>query len=137
MIMGRLSLILLWVAVCYLPCLGQTESYSGEAPPSQVSTDDRYHPITGGQRMRWAVKGTIGMESLAAGLFSAGISTAQNHPEEYGPGWEGFGKRYGMRLTGIATGNLMEAGLGSLWGEDPRYFRSPDRRFRARVSNIL
>jgi len=29
-----------------------------------------------------------------------------------------------MRLTGVSTGKAIEAGLGSLWGEDPRYFRA-------------
>ena len=53
---------------------------------------------------------------------------ALNKPEEYGPHWDGFGKRYGMRLTGVATGNAIEAGLGRAWGEDPRYFRSAESR---------
>jgi hypothetical protein len=42
-------------------------------------------------------------------------------PKEYGPHWEGFGKRYGMRLTGVSTSNAMEAGLGALWEENPSY----------------
>jgi hypothetical protein len=28
-----------------------------------------------------------------------------------------------MRLTGISTGNAIEASAGALWGEDPRYPR--------------
>jgi hypothetical protein len=58
---------------------------------------------------------------LGAGVISAAWGTAFNNPEEYGPQWRGFAKRYGMRLTGIATSNAIEAGLGSVWGEDPRY----------------
>lgn len=80
---------------------------------------------------------TVGPESLTAGLFTAGFSTALNHPREYGPHWDGFGKRYGMRLTGIATSNAIEAELGSLWGEDPRYFDSPDRGFGGRVKHAF
>ena len=77
------------------------------------------------------------MNLLVAGPFSAGLSTAFNRPNEYGPHWEGFGKRYGMRLTGISTGNAMEAGLGAIWGEDPRYFRSPDRAFGKRAAYVI
>lgn len=66
-------------------------------------------PISGRQRFHWFVQSTIGPESLAAGLFTAGFGTAINRPKEYGPHWEGYGKRYGMRFTGIATGNAMEA----------------------------
>jgi hypothetical protein len=31
----------------------------------------------------------------------------------------------------------MEAGLGALWGEDPRYFRVPDRPFKNRVWHVM
>ena len=96
-----------------------------------------YHPITGRQRLNWFVKSTVGPVSLTAGVFSAAFSTATNSPSEYGPHWEGFGKRYGMRLTGISTGNAMEAGLGSLWGEDPRYFRAAGEPLKQRVKNII
>jgi hypothetical protein len=31
----------------------------------------------------------------------------------------------------------MEAGIGALWGEDPRYFRVPEYSFGARVKNTV
>jgi hypothetical protein len=34
---------------------------------------------------------------------------------------EGFGKRFGLRLSSVGTSNVMEASLGAIWGEDPRY----------------
>ena len=96
-----------------------------------------YPGITGKERVEWFVLSTAGPSSLAGGLFSAGLGTALDNPVEYGPHWEGFGKRYGMRLTGVSTGNLMEAGLGAAWGEDPRYFHTIDRPFGRRVENIV
>lgn len=97
-----------------------------------------YQPISHQQRLKWFAVSTGGPTNLlVAGPFSAGLSTAFNRPKEYGPHWEGFGKRYGMRLTGISTGNAMEAGLGAIWGEDPRYFRSPDRAFGKRVVYVI
>jgi len=71
------------------------------------------------------------------GAFSAGLGTLANSPKEYGPHWDGFGQRYGMRLTGIATGNLMEAGIGAAWGEDPRYFRAEDQSFGGRIGHAV
>jgi hypothetical protein len=96
-----------------------------------------YQPITGGERLHWMANSTIGPESVAAGLFTAGFGTARGSPREYGPHWDGFGKRHGMRLTGIATGNAMEAALGSLWGEDPRYFSAIGQPFKGRIKNVV
>jgi hypothetical protein len=94
-------------------------------------------PITNQQRLNWFVRSTVGQESLTAGLFTAGFGTGLNRPREYGPHWEGYGKRYGMRFTGIATGNAMEAALGSLWGEDPRYFRATSQSVKGRIKNVI
>jgi hypothetical protein len=105
-----------------------------QAPSASIRP---YHPITGKQRVQWFLQSTVGPETLAVGVLSAGIGTARDAPKEYGPHWEGFGKRYGMRLTGVSTGNLMEAGLGALWGEDPRYFRSYHQPFEGRVKNVV
>jgi len=96
-----------------------------------------YRPITGSQRVNWFVKSTIGRDSLIGGVISSAWGTMLNSPSEYGPHWDGFAKRYGMRLTGVSTGNAMEAGVGALWGEDPRYFREPYAPFKSRVGHII
>jgi hypothetical protein len=115
---------------------------SAQAPPADpisanLTTSSAYQPITGEERFKWFAVSTMGPQSLTAGVFSAAIGTAENKPKEYGPSWEGFGKRYGMRLTGISTGNAMEAGLGALWGEDPRYLRAVGEPFGSRVRNVV
>jgi len=119
-----------------------TASAAGQGPLDQPArsfgnASARYQPISGRQRLNWTVNSTIGPTSLAAGAFSAGFGTAMNRPREYGPHWEGYGKRYGMRFTGIATGNLMEASLGALWGEDPRYFRASGQSVKGRIRNVI
>ncbi len=78
-------------------------------------------PLDREARLRWFVNSTVGPKSLGAGVISAAWGTGLNNPEEYGPHWDGSAKRYGMRLTGVAASNAIEAGLGSAWGEDPRY----------------
>ena len=79
------------------------EASSSAFNPASSSSSDARRPITAQERINWVVKGTIGPETLAAGLFSAGWGTLFNQPKTYGPHWEGFGDRYGMRLqrTGV------------------------------------
>jgi hypothetical protein len=79
------------------------------------------------QRMLWTARTTFGPSNITAGLFTTGLATLRNRPVEYGTHWDGFGKRNLVRLGGALTSTLIEASIGSLWGEDPRYRRSESR----------
>jgi len=94
---------------------------------STQTTDstDTQSPITGLGRLNWAVKSTIGPASLLTGVLTSTWGTAFNQPREYGESFDGWAKRYGLRLTGVATSNVAEAALGTIWREDPRYYRDP------------
>jgi len=94
-------------------------------------------PLTPAERFDWFVESTAGFPSLAGGVISSAWGTAFNSPREYGPHWEGFGKRYGMRLTGVSVGNAIEAGLGAALGDNPRYFSAQGQPFRQRVLHIV
>jgi hypothetical protein len=107
---------------------GQLTGVPAQAPYQRLSLRDR---------MKWTVRSTIGVESLAGGTITAAFGTALDRPKEYGPHWDGFAERYGMRLTGVATSNAMEAGLGTIWGEDPRYFRLGSGSFGSRLKNVV
>jgi hypothetical protein len=102
-----------------------------------ASTIPDYVAITGTGRVRWVVSSTLGPSSLIVGAFTAGRATQSNSPPEYGTHWDGFGKRYGLRLSGKAASTLMEAGIGSLWGEDPRYFRTSGQPVKTRLNHVL
>lgn len=49
---------------------------------------------------------------------------------------ESFTHRFGMGMAGSVTGNAMEAGVGLILREDPRYFRVPGQAFTSRVANV-
>ena len=110
------------------------EAWSQEAPhadgaapaaSAQTPTADAYVAITPKERVWWIVDGTVGPKSLfIIGPLAAAWNTAFNTPEEWGRGWSGFGKRYAHREADVAISNSIEAGLGALWGEDPRYIPS-------------
>ena len=94
-------------------------------------------PLSAGQRIVWITSTTVGPKNIAAGVFVAGIQTGRNEPEAYGPHWDGYGKRYGARLIAGGTSNALEAGFGSLWGEDPRYFRAAEQPLKARLGHVV
>jgi hypothetical protein len=146
--MGRLSIMrlvlnLFLLALLLSPVLEQSlcaqamNSITEPSAAAQAEVPD-YEPVTAKERFHWFVSATAGPPSLLfGGPVSAGFGTLRNKPREYGTHWDGFGDRYGMRLTGISTGNAMEAILGSLWGEDPRYFRSRERGFGTRTKYVI
>jgi hypothetical protein len=106
-------------------------------PPKPQPQNGAYEPITASGRLQWLAVKTLGIDDLAAGVIVSGYGTAVNKPREDGPHWGGFAERYGVRLTGIATSNVMEAGLGAIWGEDPRYKSARGKNFGARVASVV
>lgn len=118
----------------------EAEPKSAQATANPNSTrlqPGEHRPLTAEERFAWFVKSTAGFPSLAGGVISSAWGTGFNSPREYGPHWEGFGKRYGMRLTGVSVGNAIEAGLGAALGDDPRYFSAQGQPFGQRVLHIV
>ena len=127
------------------PCGAQTQdlepaaasSSAGNEAVLDLASGESARSFTSDQRLEWFIKNTIGPRSVVAGFASAGFGTSANRPHEYGGNWQGFYKRYETRFAGIATSNAMEATLGAVWREDPRYFRVPNQPFRGRVRNVI
>ena len=131
------------LARCLLLAPLATAAFAQIDPPSTAATNPAlspsaaFRPITGKERAQWAIVGTVGPASLLGGLFSSGWGTLWNQPPEYGTHWQGFADRYGMRLTGLATSNAMEASLGAIWGEDPRYVRASGEGVGQRLGHVV
>jgi hypothetical protein len=97
----------------------------GTARASQQSPNAAvvYVPIAPTERINWIVDGIGGPRSLGVGVLGAAWQTGLDTPEEWGH-WSGFGKRYLAREADVALSNTLEAGVGALWGEEPRYIAS-------------
>jgi hypothetical protein len=90
--------------------------------------------ITPSQRIDWIVDGALGLRSLAIiGPLRASIQTGLDTPPEWKRSWSGFGKRYLQREADVTLSNSIEAGLGAIWGEEPRYVRSGHGGIRTRL----
>jgi len=144
----RILCVLFFFSYCFLaPMVPAQEPDKPDAPEKPegpvhqnlkvISAHAPYQIISGKQSVEWAAQQTFGPESWLMGTFSAAISTGKDHPSEYGPHWDGFAKRYGIRFTGVAASNTIEAGLGAIWGEDPRYVRDATSPFKKRLANVF
>jgi hypothetical protein len=121
----------LFFSMCSLPAAGQSladgDSPAQAAPPAPLSAA-AYVPIDGAGRVEWIVDGTVGARSLfVVGVLAAAWQTGFNTPSEWHQTWAGTGKRYAEREADVAISNSLEAGLGALWNEDPRYIPSGRR----------
>ena len=137
MLTGRYPLVALAIvaALCLLiPCSSAIASPQSGVQPAALAVIQQ-RPLDRDARVRWFVNSTVGPKSLGGGVISSAWGTGFNNPEEYGPHWDGFAKRYGMRLTGIAASNAIEVGLGSVWGENPRYPAAGSGKVWSRVGN--
>jgi hypothetical protein len=101
-----------------------------EAAPSSA--------ITTWRRLRWFDEKTFGVSNLGGSIPGAAWMTFMDRPHEAGPHWEGFGERYGVSVSTNAVSNAMEAGMGAIWGEDPRYRRDgADIPLKSRLGHVV
>lgn len=78
-----------------------------------------------------------GPMTLGKSVAYAGIGTWKNSPEEWGPGWEGFGRRVASGLGTNAIKQTIIYGLGEASKLDSRYYRSQKKDFGSKVKNAL
>lgn len=106
--------------------LGQTESVRPAVKLALIPAPARPR-FTLGARYKWVAKSSVSPVTVGGFMFSSALTTARNAPVEYGPHWDGYAKRIGLRISTGATSRIMEASLGALWHEDPRYVRTTGR----------
>ncbi|HVZ20323.1 MAG TPA: hypothetical protein VG871_04635 [Vicinamibacterales bacterium] len=113
-------------------------SVASAQSPVRAAAPNPPVPMTGEARVGWVVDGNASPRSLLAGFVVAGWNTAVDSPPEWQRTWNGFGKRYMAREGNVAVSNGIEAGVGALWDEDPRYFRAaPGSTFMARIGHAV
>jgi hypothetical protein len=94
--------------------------------------------VTPWQRLGWFDEKTFGISNLGGSIPGAALQTILDRPREAGPHWEGFGERYGVSVSTNAVSNAMEAGLGAIWHEDPRYMRDGSRvPLKSRLGHVV
>jgi hypothetical protein len=105
--------------------------------PAQVGATASAEPFTVAEKFDYRIVQTIGLRGLAGGVLGAAIGQGLDSPDEWGQGGAGFGKRYASSIAGNVTRQSMAFVLESTFHEDPRYFPSEEKGFKARVKNVL
>jgi len=94
-------------------------------------------PIDNSERAKWLLSENLAPLVLLENVAVGGVYTLSNSPKEYGPHWDGFGIRVGMVTAEFGVKSVMEAGLGSIWGEDPRYDRTEGQALPTRLGHVI
>jgi hypothetical protein len=105
--------------------------------PAQVGPSQPARAFTLGQKFNYRVVQSMGTRGLVGAALGAAIGQAMNTPSEWGQGMEGFGKRYGSGFAGTLTRQSMEFAAEGILHQDPRYFPSERKGFKARLKNVL
>ena len=79
----------------------------------------------------------FGPWSIGRAVASAGLSSWSNSPEEWGPHWDGFGKRFASNMGRSVIKNTMMYGMDETFKLDSYYYRSTKRDWKSKVKNAM
>jgi hypothetical protein len=121
------------LTVVLLPCF---------AAAGQQQEDDReqrttYSPITASERAAWIGGEVMSAGALSSAAFSSAWTMRGHSPKEWPRTASGYGRRFADAQATAAVSSSIEAGLGTMWGEDPRYARSGRHEGWARVGHAV
>jgi hypothetical protein len=88
-------------------------------------------------RTKRYINSVVGPFALARTVATAGISTWQNSPEEWGDHWEGFGRRVASNFGRNVIKQTTTFALDEALKYDSHYYRSKDKSVGGRVRNAF
>lgn len=141
-----MNLVYKMAAVCAVTVVAAVGVYSQEVskddskPPvvdQQTTTTPDYVFPTHRERFNRYVKSTIGPFRLAWSAGAAGIDQWRDHPEEWGQGMKGFGRRYASNLGQNAIQQTVTYGLDEAFGLDTGFRKSTREGFGNRLKDAL
>jgi hypothetical protein len=104
---------------------------------NQTTTNQDYVFPTHRERFNRYVKSTVGPFRLAWSAGAAGIDQWRDHPEEWGQGMKGYGRRYASSFGQNAISQTVTYGLDETFGLDTGFKKSKNEGVGARVKDAL
>ena len=106
-------------------------------PVDQLTNSVSAPPLTVGEKFNYRVVQTFGLRGFLGAFVSADIAQASGTPGAWGGGVGGYFTRFASAFGGNLSRQTMAWVIESALHEDPRYFRSEDASFFARVKYSL
>lgn len=135
------AIVLTTVLVASAQNSSSTSTMSGTPLPTASATPEiqptPYQRPDAHKRFHRYVGSMFGPFSIGRAVAAAGISTAKDSPEEWGPHWDGFGKRFASNMGRSVMKNTMMYGLDEALKVDSYYYRSQKKDTGSRVYNAL
>jgi hypothetical protein len=134
--------ILLPALLCLTAAIASAQSPSPESSPAaaQLQPDPPavvismpYKRLEKSERVHLYLKSMFGYAAIGKAIAAAGISTATNTPEDWGPGWSGFGKRVANNMARNVIKNTAQFGLDEALKLDSRYIRTEGKSVKYRI----
>ncbi|HEY1755394.1 MAG TPA: hypothetical protein VGG72_08350 [Bryobacteraceae bacterium] len=94
-------------------------------------------PFTVADKFDYRIVQSFGLRGFGGAIFGAAIGQERDVPHEWGQGWGAYATRYAAAFGTNVTRQSMAFGLETLLHEDPRYFPSEEKGFKARMKNVL
>jgi hypothetical protein len=95
----------------------------GIVPNFFVSYDRDAAPLNTGQKLQLSAKTLFDPTSFVINGIVAGVGQAENTHKGFGPGPEGYGKRYGAAFADYGTSLMLDkVVMTAIFKQDPRYF---------------
>ncbi len=141
-----MNLVYKMVAVCAVTVVAAVGVYSQEVKKDdskpavadqQTTTTQDYVFPTHRERFNRYLKSTVGPFRLAWSAGAAGIDQWRDHPEEWGQGMKGFGRRYASNLGQNAIQQTVTYGLDEAFGLDTGFKKSTRDGFGNRLKDAL
>lgn len=119
----------------------QTDTQSEETSTTSVSNSaaqqNTYTRPDAETRRKRFINSMVGPFAIGRRVASAGYSTWRNSPEEWGPTWEGFGRRVASGFGKSAIKQTTKFGLDEALKYDSHFYRSKSKDTGARIRNAI
>lgn len=116
---------------------GVPQSDTNKKPADAPSPPVDYVRPDGKTRFKRYVNSVVGPVALGRQIARAGFATWQNSPEEWGPHWDGFGRRVASGFGKNVIKQTVTYGLDETLKLDSHFYRSKKKDLGSRLTNAL